>query len=49
MYRARIILNKSSLIGLYYSYIYLYFTYCLETQLNFLFLLPNKIISIMTC
>ena len=31
MYRARNFLNKSSLIGLYYSYIYPYFTYCLET------------------
>ena len=42
--------NKSSLIGLYYSYIYPYFTYCLETwgcasktQLNILFLLSTKI------
>ena len=31
MYRARSFLNKSSLIGLYYPYIYPYFTYCLET------------------
>ena len=49
MYRARNFLNKSSLIGLYYSYIYPYFTYCLETwgcasktQLNPLFLLKKK-------
>ena len=55
MYRARNFLNKSSLIGLYYSYIYPYFTYCLETwgcasktQLNPLFLLQKKIIRIMT-
>ena len=49
MYRPRNFLNKSSLIGLYYSYIYPYFTYCLETwgcasktQLNPLFLLQKK-------
>ena len=55
MYRARNFLNKSSLIGLYYSYIYPYLTYCLEswscaskTQLNPLFLLPKQIIRIMT-
>ena len=55
MYRARNFLNKSSLIGLYYSYIYPYFTHCLETwgcasktQLNPLFLLQKIIIRIMT-
>ena len=55
MYRARNFLNKSSLIGLCYSYIYPYFTYCLETwgcasktQLNPLFLLPKIIVRIMT-
>ena len=55
MYRARNFLNKSSLIGLYYSYIYPYFTYCLETwgcasktKLNPLFLLKKKIVRIMT-
>ena len=49
MYRARHFLNKSSLIGLYYSYMYPYFTYCLETwgcasktQLNPLFLLQKN-------
>ena len=49
MYRARNFFNKSSLIGLYYSYIYPYFTYSLETwgcasktQLNPLFLLKNN-------
>ena len=49
MYRAKNFLNKSSLIGLYYSYIYSYFTYCLETwgcasktQPNPLFLLQKK-------
>ena len=54
MYRARNFLNKSSQIGLYYSYIYPYFTYCLETwgcasqtYLNPLFLLQKKIIRIM--
>ena len=31
MHRAKNFLNKSSLVGLYYSYIYPYFTYCLET------------------
>ena len=46
MYRARNFLSTINLIGLYYSYIYPYFTYCLETwgcasktQLNPLFLL----------
>ena len=49
MYRARNFLNKSTLIGLYYYYIYPYITYCLETwgcvsktQLNPLFLLQKK-------
>ena len=49
MYKARNFLNKSSLIGLYYSCIYPYFTYYLETwgcasktQLNPLFLLQEK-------
>ena len=44
MYRTRIFFNTSSLIRLYYSYIYPHFTYCLETwgcasktQLNPLF------------
>ena len=31
MYKANNFLNKSSLIDLYYSYIYPYFTYCLES------------------
>ena len=55
MYKARQLLNKSSLIGIYYLYIYPYFTYCLEswgcaskTQLNPLFLLKKKITRVMT-
>ena len=48
MYMARNFFNKSSLIGLYYSYIYPYFTDRLETwgcasktQLNPLFILQK--------
>ena len=30
MYKARQYLNKSSLVNLYYSYVYPYLTYCIE-------------------
>ena len=49
MYKARQYLNKSSLVNLYYSYVYPYLTYCIEvwgcaypTHLQCLFLLPKK-------
>ena len=55
MYKARQYLNKSSLVNLYYSYVYPYLTYCIEvwgcaypTHLQCLFLLQKKIISIIT-
>ena len=49
MYKARQYLNKSSLVNLYYSYVYPYLTYCIEvwgcaypTHLQCLFLLQKK-------
>ena len=55
MYKARQYLNKSSLVNLYYSYVYPYLTYCIEvwgcaypTHLQCLFLLQKKIIRIIT-
>ena len=49
MYKARQYLNNSSLVNLYYSYVYPYLTYCIEvwgcaypTHLQFLFLLQKK-------
>ena len=49
MYKARQYLNKSSLVNLYYSYVYPYLTYCVEvwgcaypTHLQCLFLLQKK-------
>ena len=55
MYKARRYLNKVSLNNLYYTYIYPYFTYCIEVwgsaakcHVNSLFLLQKKIIRIMT-
>ena len=50
MYKARQYLNKSSLVNLYYSYVYPYLTYCIEvwgcaypTHLQCLFLLQKKL------
>ena len=55
MYIARQYLNKSSLVNLYYSYVYPYLTYCIEvwgwaypTHLQCLLLLQKKIIRIIT-
>ena len=52
MYKARQYMNKSSLVNLYYSYVYPYLTYCIEvwgcaypTHLQCLFLLQKKINS----
>ena len=49
MYKVRQYLDKSSLVNLYYSYVYPYLTYCTEvwgcaypTHLQCLFLLPQK-------
>ena len=53
MYKARQFLSKRALLNLYYAYIYLYITHCIEawgcacqTQLNCLFLLQKKIARI---
>ena len=55
MYKARQYLNKSSIVNLYYSYVYPYLTYCSKvwgcaypTQLEYLFLLPPKNIGNIT-
>ena len=55
MYKARQFLTKKALLVLYYAYIYLYMTCCIEvwgcasqTQLNCLLLLQKKIIRIMS-
>ena len=49
MYKARQYLKKSSLVNLYYLYVYPYLIYCIEvwgcayqTHLQCLFLLPEK-------
>ena len=52
MYKARQYLKKSSLVNLYYLYVYPYLIYCIEvwgcayqTHLQCLFLLPEKYYS----
>ena len=52
MYKARQYLNKSSLVNLYYSYVYPYLTYCIEVwgcayppHLQCLFFLQKKIFT----
>ena len=55
IYKARSVLSKTSLVSLYYSYVYPYLTYCIEawgcamqTHLLPLFLLQKKIIRLIT-
>ena len=55
IYKARSVLSKTSLVSLYYSYVYPYLTYCIEawgcamqTNLLPLFLLQKKIIRLIT-
>ena len=55
IYKARSVLSKTSLVSLYYSYVYPYLTYCIEawgcamqTHLHPLFLLQKKIIRLIT-
>ena len=55
IYKARSVLNKTSLVSLYYFYVYPYLTYCIEawgcamqTHLYPLFLLQKKIIRLIT-
>ena len=55
MYKARQHLNKQALVNLYYSYVYSYLTYCLETwgcavktELHCLSLLQKEIIRVMS-
>ena len=55
IYKARSVLSKTSLVSLYYSYVYPYLTYCneawgcaMQTHLHPLFLLQKKIIRLIT-
>ena len=55
MYKARNYINKKALIGLYHSYIYPYFIYCIESwgnasncHLDPLFIIQKRILRILT-
>ena len=55
MYKARNYINKKALIGLYHSYIYPYFIYCIESwgnasncHLDPLFVIQKRILRILT-
>ena len=55
MYKARNYINKKALLGLYHSYIYPYFSYCIESwgnasncHLDPLFVLQKRILRILT-
>ena len=55
MYKARNYINKKALLGLYHSYIYPYFIYCIEScgnasncHLDPLFVIQKRILRILT-